>query len=214
MSYTAASHQGWSTSFTSRELSSHPSSYTSRNPNASNQIKSLSLRKKDVNKIYSDLPAVNKYFQVNTFNWVSSALPPPFKVWTFITFRHQWSGVPGTLPLPNFALLICKARLSLCKGDASRVRRRPRKQTLPPPPLPLTAEWQLFKCKLSLTNTTLRDTCFNHGNKGTASGRAGAPSLCDIQMTGRCNMQKQQHQRIGCARRERDGARRASYHRC
>lgn len=51
------------------------------------------------------------------------------------------------------------------------------KQTFPPLPLPLTDERQLFKCKLSLTNTTLCDTCFNHGNKGAASGRVGAPSL-------------------------------------
>lgn len=76
------------------------------------------------------------------------------------------------------------------------------KQTLSPPSSPLTGEWQLFKCKLSLTNTTLRDTCFNHSNKGAASGRAGAPSLCDIQMMGRCSAQKQQHQRIGSAERE------------
>lgn len=102
----------------------------------------------------------------------------------------------------KLCLLICKAGLSLCKRDAFWVHRRPRKQTFSPPPLPLTVEWQLFKCKLSLTNTTLRDTCFNHGNKGAASGRVGAPSLCDIQMMGRCNKQKQQHQRIDCGGRE------------
>lgn len=101
----------------------------------------------------------------------------------------------------TFAALICKAGLSLCKRDAFRAHRRahaPSLNLLLPPP-PLTGEWQLFKCKLSLTNTTSRDTCFNHGNKGAASGRAGAPSPCDIQMTGRCGKQKQQHQRIDCA---------------
>lgn len=77
-----------------------------------------------------------------------------------------------------------------------------RNQTCFPTSSPLTGECQLFKCKLSLTNTTLRDTCFNHSNKGAASGRAGAPSLCDIQMMGRCSAQKQQHQRIGSAERE------------
>lgn len=101
----------------------------------------------------------------------------------------------------TFAALICKAGLSLCKRDAFRAHRRasaPSLNLLLPQP-PLTGEWQLFKCKLSLTNTTSRDTCFNHGNKGAASGRAGAPSPCDIQMTGRCGKQKQQHQRIECA---------------
>lgn len=98
--------------------------------------------------------------------------------------------------------LICIARLSLCKRDALWVLWRLWKQTLSPPPFPLTGEWQLLKCKLSLTNTTLRDTCFNHANKGAASGRAGAPSPCDIQMMGRCSSQKQQHQRIGEAERE------------
>lgn len=101
----------------------------------------------------------------------------------------------------TFAVLICKAGLSLCKRDAFRAHRRapaPSLNLLLPPP-PLTGEWQLFKCKLSLTNTTSCDTCFNHGNKGAASGRAGAPSPCDIQMTGRCGKQKQQHQRIDCA---------------
>lgn len=75
------------------------------------------------------------------------------------------------------------------------------KQTLSPPSSPLTGEWQLFKCKLSLTNTTLRDTCFNHGSKGSTSGQAGASSLCDIQMMGRFSAQKQ-HQRIQIAERE------------
>lgn len=142
------------------------------------------------------------------FSWCKQILStrlacvlPPFKVWTFVTCRHQWRVFTGLL-LQKLCLLICKARLSLCKRDAFWVHRRPRKQTFSPPPLPLTDEWQLFKCKLSLTNTTLRDTCFNHGNKGAASGRVGAPSLCDIQMMGRCNKQKQQHQRIDCAGRE------------
>lgn len=76
---------------------------------------------------------------------------------------------------PNkLAWLICKAGLSLCKRDALGVLLRPRNKHFPSP---LTGKWQLFKCKLSLTNTTLCDTCFNHGNKGAASGRARAP-LC------------------------------------
>lgn len=76
-----------------------------------------------------------------------------------------------------------------------------RKQTLSPPSSPLTGEWQLFKCKLSLTNTTLRDTCFNHGTKGSTSAQAGASSLCDIQMMGRFSAQRQ-HLRIPSAERE------------
>lgn len=101
----------------------------------------------------------------------------------------------------KLCLLICKARLSLCKRDAFWVHWRHGNKHFPLLPSPLIDEWQLFKCKLSLTNTTLRDTCFNHGNKGAASGRVGAPSLYDIQMMGRCNKQKQQHQRIDCAGR-------------
>lgn len=76
-----------------------------------------------------------------------------------------------------------------------------RNQTCFPTSSPLTGECQLFKCKLSLTNTTLRDTCFNHGSKGSTSGQAGASSLCDIQMMGRFSAQKQ-HQRIQIAERE------------
>lgn len=147
---------------------------------------------------------VNKYVQVNTSNWVS---PPPHTSPPFSFFFKSlhFSHLPGSVKSlhrytpAKVCRLICKARLSICKRDTFRRAGNKHFPLLPFPPL--TGEWQLFKCKLSLTNTTLRDTCFNHGNKGAASGRAGAPAPCDIQMTGRCNAQKQQHQRMGCAGR-------------
>lgn len=68
-------------------------------------------------------------------------------------------------------------------------------------PYPLTDEWQLFKCKLSLTNTTPRDTCFNHGNKGAASGRAGAPFSVWYSNDGAVQQTKTRTSKNSCAGR-------------
>lgn len=86
---------------------------------------------------------VYKYYLFR-FSWCKqihstrlACVPPSFKVWTFVTCQHQLGVFTGILPA-KLCLLICKARLSLCKRDAFWVHWRPGNKHFPLLPSP----WQ------------------------------------------------------------------------